>query len=111
MRTLVTLSGVCLLVVCATWTYRVNYSTQVAANELADLRSTIASEREAVRVLRSEWAFLNRPDRLSDLTSSRGADLGLVPISPNQFGEIANVAFPLEPEGTDTVLSASTGEP
>lgn len=111
MKTLITLSGVCLVAVCATWTYRVNYSTQVAANGLADLRSTIAREREAVRTLRAEWAFLNRPDRLSDLRSSRGADLGLVPISPDQFGEIANVAFPVETEGADAVLSASTGEP
>jgi hypothetical protein len=111
MRTLLVLSGACLVVVFATWTYRVNYSTQEAANRLADLRSAIAREREAMSVLRAEWAFLNRPDRLSGLVSSRGADLGLVPIQPDQFGEVANVAFPPEPDGTDSILSVSSGEP
>jgi hypothetical protein len=111
MRTLLVVSGACLVVLFATWTYRVNYSAQEAANRLADLRSTVAREREALSVLRAEWAFLNRPDRLSGLVEGRGADLGLAPISPEQFGEVANVAFPPEPADSDAVLSVSSGEP
>jgi hypothetical protein len=111
MRTLLVVSGACLVVLFATWTYRVNYSAQEAANRLADLKANLSREREAMSVLRAEWAFLNRPDRLSALVSNRGGDLGLVPIVPEQFGEVANVAFPPEPGGTDAILSASSGEP
>ncbi len=111
MRTLLVVSGACLVVLFATWTYRVNYTTQEAANRLADLRSTLAREREAMSVLRAEWAFLNRPDRLSGLVANRGADLGLVPMSPQQFGEVANVPYPPESDDTDGILPVNSGEP
>src|SRR5690606_6275561 len=64
MRLTLYLSAIVLVAVCATWAYRVNYATQEAMNRVADLRAAIALEREALGVLRAEWAYLNRPDRL-----------------------------------------------
>lgn len=98
MRAALYLSAAVLVAVCATWAYRVNYATQEALNRLADLRAEIAAEREALAVLGAEWAYLNRPDRLAALVAGPGAGLGLVPLTPEQFGETAMVAFPLEPE-------------
>ncbi len=98
MRAGLYLSAAVLVAVCATWAYRVNYATQEALNRLADLRAEIAAEREALSVLNAEWAYLNRPDRLAALVAGPGAGLGLVPLTPEQFGEAAMVAYPPEPE-------------
>lgn len=98
MRWALHLSAAVLVAVCATWAYRVNYATQEALNRLGDLRTEIAAEREALSVLNAEWAYLNRPDRLAALVAGPGAGLGLVPLAPEQFGEVATVAYPPEPE-------------
>jgi hypothetical protein len=91
-------SAVVLLIVFATWAYRVNYATQEALNRVADLRGEIAREREALAVLNAEWAYLNRPDRLRALVAANAETLGLVELTPEQFGEPAMVAYPPEPE-------------
>jgi hypothetical protein len=97
------LSAGVLVVVCATWAYRVNYATQEALNRVADLRAEIAREREALAVLSAEWAYLNRPDRLSELVAANAEALGLAELTPEQFGETAMVAYPPEP---DDILDA-----
>ena len=102
MRFALHLSAAVMVAVCATWAYRVNYATQEALNRLADLRAAIAQEREALSVLNAEWAYLNRPDRLAALVAGPGAALGLAPLTPEQFGEAAMVAFPVEPDLLET---------
>lgn len=98
MKLLLRLSAIVMVVVCATWAYRVNYATQEAMNRVADLESAIAAEREALAVLDAEWAYLNRPDRLRALVAANAATLGLVELTPAHFGEVAMVAYPPEPE-------------
>ncbi len=98
MRWALYLSAAVLVAVCATWAYRVNYATQEALNRLADLRAAIAAERESLSVLNAEWAYINRPDRLSALVAGPGSELGLVPLAPEQFGDVVMVAYPPEPE-------------
>jgi hypothetical protein len=100
------LSAAVMVAVCATWAYRVNYATQEALNRVADLRTAVAQEREALSVLNAEWAYLNRPDRLAALVAGPGAGLGLAPLTPEQFGEAAMVAYPPEPEPIDVAADA-----
>ena len=107
MRLLLYVSAVVLVVVCATWAYRVNYATQEAMGRAADLRTEIAGEREAIAVLNAEWAYLNRPDRLKALVARNEAALGLVELTPEQFGEASMVAFPPEPAD---LLAASVAD-
>ena len=113
MRYLLHLSTIVLVAACATWAYRVNYATQEALNRVADLRAEIAREREALAVLGAEWAYLNRPDRLRALVDANAAALGLVPLDPAQYGEVAMVPFPPEPEPepTEEVLSTAGTDP
>jgi hypothetical protein len=106
MKLLLHLSAAVLVVLCATWAYRVNYATQEAMNRVADLRRAIAGEREAIAVLQAEWAYLNRPDRLSELVALNAETLGLVELTPDQFGEAAMVAFPPEPAEAVTPAAA-----
>ena len=98
MRLILYLSAIVLVAVCATWAYRVNYATQEAMNRVADLRAAIASEREALNVLRAEWAYLNRPDRLRALVTTYSDTLQLIDLQPGHYGEAVMVAFPPEPE-------------
>ena len=113
MKLLLRLSAIVMVAICATWGYRVNYATQEAMNRVADLEDAIAAEREALTVLDAEWAYLNRPDRLRALVDANAAALGLVPLDPAQYGEVAMVPFPPEPEPepTEEVLSTAGTDP
>ena len=98
MRAVLYLSATVLVVLCAVWAYRVNYTTQDAQNRVADLRAAIARERESLAVLRAEWAYLNRPDRLAVLVERNAEALGLAPLTPEQLADPAMIAFPQQPE-------------
>lgn len=77
------------------WAYRENYATQGALREVRGLQAEIADLREALSVQRAEWAYLNRPDRLRELTTLNFDRLGLLPMEPGQFGSPDQVAYPV----------------
>ena len=78
----------------AFWAYRENYRTQAELNEARALQSEIAELREKLGVLKAEWAYLNRPDRLRELADINFGRLGLLPLEPRQFGDVREVGYP-----------------
>lgn len=78
----------------AVWAYQENYRTQHVINETEDLQQEIGIARARLAVLRAEWAYLNRPDRLRDLAEINYNRLQLLPLRPDQFGRIDQVAYP-----------------
>ncbi|MFV2035362.1 MAG: cell division protein FtsL [Halocynthiibacter sp.] len=78
----------------AYWAYQENYRTQQAAKIVRQLERDIATEREALTVLTAEWAYLNRPDRLRALVEINFDRLGLLPLQPEQFGDVGQVRYP-----------------
>ncbi len=78
----------------AFWAYRENYATQHSLREVSGLQQEITSLREALSIQRAEWAYLNRPDRLRDLTALNFDRLGLLPLEPEQFGQVDQTAYP-----------------
>jgi len=82
------------VVATAAWAYHVNYRTKTVLGQVDRLRSQIAAEREAVEVLRVEWAYLNAPDRLARLVAQHNALLRLEPMGPQHFDEVAAIPFP-----------------
>lgn len=94
MRPLIYILTVLAVMGSAFWAYRENYATQAALKDVTALQSEIADLREALTIQRAEWAYLNRPDRLRELTTINFDSLGLLPLEPEQFGTAAQVAYP-----------------
>ena len=95
MRTfLYTLPGAAVIAL-AFWAYSENYETQQAVRETKSLRAQIAAERERLAILRAEWAYLNRPERLRDLADLNFAELGLLPLMPRHFGAVDQIDYPV----------------
>ena len=81
----------------AFWAYQENYATQQVLSQTQRLQRDIGQAQVRLRVLRAEWAYLNRPDRLLELSDINFDSLGLLPLRPNQFGRVSEVAFPPDP--------------
>ena len=96
MRSLLFLVTAMAVMALAVWAYRQNYETQAKLREVDTLRSEIADLRERAGVLRAEWAYLNRPERLADLTKLNFDRLGLLELSPAHFRHIDQIPYPLE---------------
>ena len=77
------------------WAYQENYTTQAAVREVRGLYTEIGAAHDRLQMLRAEWAYLNRPDRLTDLAELNFDRLGLLPLAPEAFGEIGNIVYPL----------------
>ncbi|MFC3527288.1 cell division protein FtsL [Paracoccus mangrovi] len=78
----------------AFWAYRENYRTQATISEMSNVQRQIGGLREDLGVLRAEWAYLNRPDRLRELVNLNFSRLKLVPFTADQFVDVGQVAFP-----------------
>ncbi len=94
MRTLLSVVAAIAVMALGFWAYRENYATQAALDDMQRLELAIGQQREALAVLRAEWAYLNRPDRLRDLAELNFDRLGLLPLLPEQFGAVDQVGYP-----------------
>ncbi|AUM73230.1 cell division protein FtsL [Paracoccus jeotgali] len=81
----------------AFWAYRENYRTQDALSEMEAVQRDIAGLREELFVLRAEWAYLNRPERLRELVGLNAERLNLNPITGEQFVGAAKIPYPPPP--------------
>ena len=78
----------------AFWAYRENYATQQVLTETQTLQREIGEAQERLSVLRAEWAYLNRPDRLRELARSILTGWGCCRLRPDQFGRVDEVSYP-----------------
>jgi hypothetical protein len=111
MKTLLYMICGAVVISMAYWAYKENYRTQDSLRRVASLQQQIAAEREAISVLKAEWAYLNRPDRLRELVDMNYEELGLLPLMPGHFAEVELVSYPqveILPEAiTDPVSTSS----
>jgi hypothetical protein len=102
MRTaLYVLSAVAVMAL-AFWAYRQNYQTQNSIKEVAALQREITQLHESLGMQQAEWAYENRPSRLRELAMLNFNKLGLLPMTPEQFGNIADLPMPQATSQSDT---------
>ena len=66
----------------AAYVYGVKYRTIYASEQLVKTRHLINKEKDAINLLRAEYAHLARPDRVQALSESK---LGLQPLALSQI--------------------------
>lgn len=103
MRGALYIAGVAMIVAMAFWAYRMNYQTQERVGVVENLRQEIGREREAIAVLRAEWAFLNAPERLAKLAHLHRGSLNLQPMAPEIFADLTEIVTPEPDDGLQPV--------
>lgn len=109
MRPLTYLACALLVMGLAFWAYRENYRTQAALGEMSQIQREIAGLREDLGVLRAEWAYLNRPERLRELVDLNFDRLQLIPREAGQAVGLGHIDYP-RPPAPETPPEAGTGE-
>lgn len=105
MRTLLYILSFAALFGLGFWAYQENYRTKQIVNETERLQQEIANARARLGVLRAEWAYLNRPDRLRELAELNFSPLALLPMTPDQFGRTDQVEYPVPAPEPDLVIN------
>ncbi|WNJ92377.1 hypothetical protein [Bosea sp. 685] len=76
------------LVSSALYAYTIKYGTTLEAEQLQKIKGKTQREREAIAVLKAEWQFLTRPDRLQTLADRH---LDLQPFSVTQVVRASDI--------------------
>jgi len=75
--------------------FLITYQVQHLDREIRTLKTAEVAETEAIRVLRAEWSFLNRPDRLAALAERH---LQLSAVGTAQLTAAKALEAPFEPK-------------
>ena len=104
MRGALYLLAAALVVASAFLSYRMSYAMQDRVDVAERLQRAIDREREAIAVLRAEWAYLNAPERLEGLARRHAAELALAPMTPGHFAPLDHIDPPAPDDGMEPVL-------
>ncbi|MGH6778777.1 MAG: cell division protein FtsL [Bradyrhizobium sp.] len=92
------------LVFAAAYVYRIKMVSTARTERVVQLQAQIRKQREAIAVLRAEWARLDSPIRLQRLVERY---LPLKPINANQYDDLKNLperpANYVMPDATDPI--------
>ena len=78
-------AAIAALIGSAAYVYGVKYRTIYASEQLVKTRHLIDKEKDAINVLRAEYAHLARPDRVQALADAK---LGLEPLGLSQIATV-----------------------
>ena len=92
------------LILAASFVYKIKFNSTLQAERVAKVRGELRRERNAIAILRAEWAKLDTPARIQGLADRH---LALQPIEPTQFDNLDRLperppAFVLQP-GNDPI--------
>jgi len=88
MNRLLTLACVALVFVAMFGLYQLSYRVDAQENRLRALAGRIGEEKQAIAVLRAEWAYLARPQTIQ---SRAVENLGMMPALPSQVVRFADL--------------------
>jgi len=78
----------------AFWGYTENYTTKNTLDNISQLNEDIGLANSRLRVLRAEWAYLNRPERLLQLVNANFPDLKLLQLTSDHFARLEQIPYP-----------------
>ena len=81
------------LIALAFWAYQENIKTKNAIAGTEKLQKEIGIARARLSMLKAEWAYLNRPQRLTELVDLNFGRLQLMPLRASNFLEIDGINF------------------
>lgn len=88
-----TLTWVMFILPVALGLFYVKHIVENLEEDLSALEKSIATDADEVHVLRAEWAYLSRPERVQKLA---GTYLDLEPASGAQIADVKAIPFPKE---------------
>ena len=94
---------VCALVYAASYVYRIKMDSTARTERVSRLQAQVREQRDAIAVLRAEWARLDAPRRLQILAERH---LKLKPIEASQFDSLKNL-----PERPPSLVPPGTSDP
>jgi hypothetical protein len=83
--------------------YAMKYEVERLDAQVAAMTRSLVRQEETLQVLEAEWSFLNRPDRLSELSARH---LDLKPVAVRQLGALE--AIPLRSNARSQAALAAT---
>jgi hypothetical protein len=94
------LSIMVVMVIAAVGLYGFKHEAQERRAHIADLRISIADERERIALAEAEWTALNDPARIQALAEQF---LDLAPMAPDQIIALSEVPMRPQPEGPASI--------
>lgn len=82
---LVNILVIAALILAASFVYKIKFDSTLQAERVAKLRGELRRERNAIAVLRAEWAKLDTPGRIQGLADRH---LALQPMKSAQFDKL-----------------------
>jgi cell division protein FtsL len=97
-----------MLIFAAAYVYRIKMESTSRVERVQRLNAEIREQRDAIAVLRAEWAKLDAPTRLQGMAERH---LGLKPIVANQYDQLKNLperppSFVREPDPIGAMLNS-----
>jgi hypothetical protein len=86
--------------------YHLKYEVIRQEQTLNSLKLDILAEKEAISVLRAEWAYHTNPDKLAQLSESY---LNLEPLGPEKLIALEDIPLKESPENPGTGNGTGTG--
>jgi cell division protein FtsL len=87
--------------------FKVKYEVQSLEEDLGKINRQIATDQDAIHVLKAEWSYLTQPVRIGDMA---GRHLALQPVTAAQMGSFDQLPLksdrPAETEGGDVKIEA-----
>jgi len=93
---LVNILVIAALILAASFVYKIKFDSTLQAERVVKVRSELRRERNAIAVLRAEWARLDTPGRIQGLADRH---LALQPVKPAQFDKLERL--PDRPAATE----------
>jgi hypothetical protein len=105
-----------LLLGSAIYAYSIKYDTIVLGEQIARQKIKIQKEKDQIALLKAEWQFLNRPDRIQALSDLQ-ADMAAMQTQqivrwsdiPMHNGQLAQPSLPMESLPNDITSSTVAG--